>query len=44
MKLQLEIIEEAIELIRQHPKDKGVIKEQCKIIKRIVKEINNNQV
>lgn len=39
MKERLEIIQEAIDLIKQFPKDKEVFTEQSKIIRARLKEI-----
>ncbi len=39
MKIQLDVIEEAIRIIKENPKDKKVIKEQAKLIIKYAKEL-----
>lgn len=40
MKIELEIIKEAIKIIEEFPEDKKVLHEQCLIIIRQAKELN----
>jgi len=40
--IQRAILDEAIQLIKDFSTDKSVIKEQGKIIRRILKELENN--
>lgn len=42
MQIELEIMEEAISLIKSYPKDRTVIKKQSEIIRRCLKEINDD--
>lgn len=41
MKIELDIIKEAVALIEQHSKDVAVIKEQCNLIIKSAKEIKS---
>lgn len=40
--MRLEILEEALAIIRRFPKDKGVLREQKEIINRVLREMIAN--